>query len=61
MELVWARLEASGFFGFVEDRTSSKAVGVAVHVRGLDGLEDGGSVVLFGHLSPPLEIALELL
>ncbi len=27
----------------------------------LDGLEDGGAVVLFGHRSPPLEIAFELL
>ncbi len=32
-----------------------------MQVGGLDGLEDGGVVVLFGHRSPPLEISLELL
>jgi hypothetical protein len=30
-------------------------------VGGLDGLEDGGTVVLLGHFFPPLEIALEFL
>ena len=61
LELVWARPEASGFYVVAEDRTPSETAGVAVHVGWLDGLEDGGSVVIFGHLSPPLEIALELL
>ena len=39
----------------------SKAVGVAVKVGGLGGLEDGGAVVLLGLLFPPLEITIELL
>ncbi len=54
-------LRTSGFYAVVEDSTPSETVGVAVHVRELDGLEDGGAVVLFRHRSPPLEIALELL
>ena len=61
LELVWAGPTASSFYAVNEDCTSSEAVGVAMEVRGLDGLEDGGAAVLLGHLSPPLEIAIELL
>ncbi len=61
MELVWAGPGASGFYVVVEDCTPSEAARVAAHVGGLDGLEEGGSVVFFGHHSSLLEIALELL
>ena len=61
MEHVWDSPEASGFYVVVEYNTPPETVGVEVHVGGLDGLEVGGAVVLFGHRSPPLEIALELL
>ena len=61
MELEWAGPKPSGFYTVVEDCLPSITVGVAVRVGGLDGHEDGGAVVLFGNLSPPLEIALELL
>ncbi len=61
MELVGTGPEAPGLYGVIEDCSPSETVGVAVNVGELDGLEDGGAVVLFGHLFPPLEIALELL
>ncbi len=61
LELVGAGIKASGFYAVVENCTPSEAAEVAMQVGGLDGLEDGGSVVLLGHLSPTLEIALELL
>ncbi len=61
LELVWAGPKASGFYAVVEDNTPSETAGVAVSVGGLDGLQDGGAVLLFRQRSPPLEIALELL
>ena len=61
LELDRAGPKASGFYAVVEDCTPSEAIGVELQVGGLYGLEDGGYAVLFGHRSPPLEIALELL
>ena len=61
LELVWAGPKASGFYAIIEDCIPSETNRVAMQVGGLDGLKDGGAVVLLGHLSPSFEIALELL
>ncbi len=61
MEIVGTRPKSPGLYAVVEDYPPSETARVAVKVGRFDGLEDGGAVVLLGHLFPPLEIALELL
>ena len=51
----------ASIYAAVENSPPSETARVAMKVGGLDMLEDGGAVVFFGHFSPPIEIALELL
>ncbi len=60
-ELVRSAPKAPGLYAIVEDCPLDETVGVATKVGGLDGFEDWCAVVHFGHFSPSLEIALELL
>ena len=61
MDFFLSALEFPSLDAVVEHCSPTETGGVAMGVGGLHILEDGRPVVLFCHLSPPLEVSLELL